>query len=314
MTGAPAADRVLVIGESLIDIVEDRDGDSASHVGGSPLNVAVGLARLGVQTTFATEFGQDADGRAIADHLARAGVQTVQTADPGERSSTARARIGGDGSAEYAFDVTWRFDILPATATSSVVHVGSIGALRPPGGERVLRLVESLPADVLVTFDPNIRPTLLPDREQTRALVERYAERAAIVKLSDEDAAWLYPERPDDAPDRLRARGASVVVVTNGAAGSVIHSAAGRLQVPAFPAVVADTIGAGDAYMAGLIAAMVRSIGGAAAAAGRFDAGDLEDAGRIAAAAAGLTVSRAGAIPPTERELTLAAGVAWASS
>ncbi|WP_307450736.1 MULTISPECIES: carbohydrate kinase [Microbacterium] len=300
MSGVTGA--VLVVGESLIDIVEG-DGDSRSYVGGSPLNVAVGLARLGMTVDFGTEFGADDAGARIADRLSRDGVTPIQTAAGAWPTSTARARIRPDGSASYVFDLEWRFDAPPRADGYAIVHVGSVGALREPGAHRVVELIESLPADVLVTFDPNVRPALLASSERTRALVERYAARANVVKLSDEDAEWLYPDDPASAPERLLARGAGLVVVTRGGQGSTIHTPAVELPVPSFPVEVVDTIGAGDSYMSGIIAALVRGVGVAGAATGAFDESDLAEVGRFAATAAGLTVSRAGAAPPTIAEL-----------
>ncbi|WP_439902089.1 carbohydrate kinase family protein [Microbacterium azadirachtae] len=296
------AERILVIGEALIDIV-DRGGRLARHVGGSPLNVAFGLARLGLTTTFATAFGTDEGGSAIVRHLAEAGVSIVRTADAGRPTSTALARIGADGSASYEFDLTWAFSTPPATAGFDVVHVGSIGALRAPGADGVRELVAGLPEQVLVTFDPNIRAALMPPREATRTRVEAYAARAAVVKLSDEDAAWLYPDDAQAAPERLLAAGARLVVMTRGAEGSVLHTGELRVEVPVRPTVAVDTIGAGDAYMSGLIAAIVRRVGIDDARAGRFTREQLAEIGAVAAASAALTVGRAGAMPPTAAEL-----------
>lgn len=292
---------MLVIGESLIDIV-DRDGSRTRHVGGSPLNVAFGLGRLGIRTVFATEFGDDEDGAAITAHLADAGVTVLRTADGSRRTSTAVARIGDDGSASYDFDIAWTFATPPAVDHVRAVHVGSIGAFRTPGGPRVLELIESLPADVLISFDPNIRPALMPSGEESRALVERYAARAAIVKLSDEDAEWLYPGDASSAPSRLLAAGAKLVAVTRGAEGSLLHTAGERLVVPARPTVAVDTIGAGDAYMSGLLGA-IAAFAGAADAMGDLTPADLAEIGRIAADSAAITVGRAGAMPPTAAEL-----------
>jgi len=311
MTVSVPPDRALVIGEALIDVV-DRADRSDAHVGGSPLNVAVGLARLGVDVVFATEFSDDAHGRLIDDHLRSAEVAWVQTTSSREPTSTARARIGRDGSASYVFDLRWVFDAPPRTDGFSVVHVGSVGALRPPGALGVIDLVESLPSDVLVTFDPNIRPALLPPREQTRELVERFAARANLVKLSDEDAEWLYPEDPSVAPARLLAQGASIVAVTRGAAGSDIHTEGRSVTVPPYRTEVADTIGAGDAYMSGLVGAIVRGGLTARVIDGAASGADLTAIGGLAAVAAGLTVGRAGAVPPTEDEIAAVAELPWA--
>ncbi|MDL9977900.1 carbohydrate kinase family protein [Microbacterium sp. ASV49] len=291
--------RVLVVGESLIDVV-DRDGARTRHVGGSPLNVAFGLGRLGIPTVFATEFGDDEDGTAIAAHLASAGVEIERT-DAGTRpTASAVASIGPDGSASYEFDLDWEFSRPPVVSGIQAVHVGSIGALRRPGADGVLALVEALPAEVLVTFDPNIRPALVPPVAASRELVERYAARASVVKLSDEDAGWLYPS--GDAVARLLERGASIVALTRGAEGSTLHAAGLVVDVPARPTVAVDTIGAGDAYMSGLLAAVLTA-GIPTLLGGRLAPADLASIGRVAAVAAGITVGRAGAVPPTAAEL-----------
>lgn len=313
MTAPIPPDRALVIGEALIDIVDRADGSDA-HVGGSPLNVAVGLSRLGVDVVFATEFGDDEHGRLISTHLADANVGSVQTATRSAPTSTARARIGSDGSATYLFDLTWSFDHPPRTDGFTVVHAGSVGALRQPGAQGVIELVEALPPDVLVTFDPNIRPALLPRREETRALVERFAARADVVKLSDEDAAWLYPEDPSSAPVRLLAQGPSIVAVTRGSAGSDIHTTGRFVTVPPYRTAVADTIGAGDAYMSGIVGAIVRGGLKERVLDGSVDRADLTSIGHFAATAAGITVSRSGAVPPTEDEVAAVAEVPWRSA
>ena len=293
--------RFLVIGEALIDVV-DRDGERAQHVGGSPLNVAFGLGRLGIRTVFATEFGDDEAGAAITAHLASAGVAIERTADGSRHTSTALARIGADGSASYDFDVEWTFGTPPSADDANAVHIGSIGAFLAPGGPRVLELIEALPDDVLVSFDPNIRPAFVPSREETRGLVERYAARATIVKLSDEDADWLYPGRADDVAGILLAQGARLVAITRGAEGSTLHAPGASAHVPATPTTAVDTIGAGDAYMSGLLAA-IAAPSGMVAALQDLTAADLTAIGRIAAASAAITVGRAGAMPPTADEL-----------
>lgn len=295
---------VLVIGESLIDVIDRAgDGERERHVGGSPLNVAYGLGRLGIPTSFATEFGDDDDGAAIARHLAEAGVR-IEHADDGTRpTATAIAHIGADGSARYEFDLEWTFARPPRVTDVAAVHIGSIGALRHPGAARVIALIEALPDDVLVTFDPNIREALVPSPDATRALVERYTARAAIVKLSDEDAEWLYSGDADAAAATLLACGARLVALTRGAKGSTLYSAAATVSVPARSTETVDTIGAGDAYMSGLLAAVVGGGGVPAVLAGDLTSADLAALGRTGAVSAALTVARAGAVPPTAEEL-----------
>jgi len=307
-----APPRVLVVGESLVDVVE-RDGARNAHAGGSPLNVAYGLARLGVPTAFATEFADDDHGRIIEAHLDSAGVEILRHRSS-ERTSVATARIGSDGAAEYTFSLQWEFDAADLAVDlppAPVVHVGSVGAFLEPGSQAVRRVLQELPATSLVSFDPNVRPALIPDRALARDLVAWYAGRADLVKLSDEDAAWLFPlTGEDDVLEWILAQGASVVVLTRGSAGSLLRTRWAQVELPAVRTEVVDTIGAGDAYMAGLIAAVIDPAGGVDVLRAGADSAFLERLGRIASTTAALTVARAGAAPPTRAELEAALDLA----
>lgn len=277
---------VLVIGESLVDVV--RDGDTeARHAGGSPMNVALGLARLGVEAQLLTRIGRDSDGALIENHLYRAGVRLLPASLRDQPTSTAIATIGADGSATYDFDVSW--DLPPIVARAPEwVHVGSIGTFLAPGADSVERFLEGYGGRV--SYDPNIREALMPDDALQR--FERVARLTSVLKLSDEDAAWLYPG-VDDVLDVLLALGPSVVALTRGAGGATIASAADRVDVPAVRVEVKDTIGAGDSFMAALIACLIEDT-------------PLDAAAATAIAAAAITVSRAGAQPPTRQELDAA--------
>ncbi len=305
MTGTdPHAHQVLVIGESVVDVVE-RDGTTTAHAGGSPLNVAYGLARLGLPTAFATQFGDDAYGHLIAAHLASAGVEILRP-EPSAETSVATARIGADGSAQYTFSLHWDFEAATVPATP-VVHVGSVGAFREPGSTAVRRLLHGLPASTLVTLDPNIRPSLIPAAPAVLEQVGTYAARTDLIKLSDEDAAWLFPGMSEeDVLAWFLARGTAVVAITRGSGGSVLRSRLGHVEIDARPTTVVDTIGAGDAYMAGLIAAVLEDADGIDTLRGGADPVFLERVGRFASATAALTVARAGATPPTRAEMTAA--------
>ena len=274
---------VLVIGESLVDVV--RDGDTeARHAGGSPMNVAYGLARLGVEAQLLTRIGRDSDGALIENHLYRAGVRLLPASLRDEPTSTAIATIGADGSAAYEFDVSW--DLPPVAARAPEwVHVGSIGTFLAPGADSVERFLEGYGGRV--SYDPNIREALMPADALHR--FERIARLTTVLKLSDEDARWLYPDA-DDVIAVLLALGPSVVALTRGAGGATIASATERVDVPAARVEVKDTIGAGDSFMAALIASLL-------------DEKPLDAAAATAIAAAAITVSRAGAQPPTRAEL-----------
>lgn len=294
---------VLVVGEALIDVV-DRDGVRSEHPGGSPMNVAYGLGRLGVPTIFATRFGDDHRGRSIEAHLRGAAVHVIRGGSAA-RTSTATALIDETGSATYEFDFDWELEPLQFPRTEAL-HVGSIGALREPGASVVRQLVDARTTDTFVSFDPNIRPALIPGPERSRELVDWYSSRAHLVKLSDEDAAWLFPGASDDEVlDRLLGNGARIAVMTRGAEGSILRSAASSVSIPAAATTVVDTIGAGDGFMTGLIA-------------GALDHGTLSllsepaseevlrGIGTLAAIVAAITVSRAGASPPDRGEVDAA--------
>ncbi|WP_439593771.1 carbohydrate kinase family protein [Microbacterium sp.] len=293
-------DGVLVIGEALIDIVVPADGRrQTEHVGGSPANVALALGRLGDRVSLFTAIADDPRGRRIADHLGSAGVAIDPASWSLDRTSTALARIAADGSARYEFDVTWTLPEVPIVR-NPVVHVGSIAAFVRPGAEAVLAAIRNAPNGTVVSFDPNIRPALIGERLSAVMQVDALAALADIVKLSDEDAEWLYPGWEIDAVvDRLLAIGAGVVAVTMGGDGAIVGSTSGRVTVPAARVQVRDTVGAGDTFSAGLIDAVLRDPHLLLTP----DAEALAALGRHATAAAAITVQRAGADPPTRRDL-----------
>ncbi|EZP29017.1 PfkB family carbohydrate kinase [Microbacterium oleivorans] len=296
-------DTVLVIGEALIDIVEQSGGDD-EFVGGSPANVAVGIARQGVSTTLLTRLGRDDRGRRIADQVAASGAAIEESSWTDAATSTARARLRADGSAEYDFDIVWALDaaaVDAAAGAASVIHAGSIALFLRPGGEVALAALENArSAGRIVTVDPNIRPALVGDTP--RPVAERAFAAATLVKLSDEDADALYPGMPaEQVLETITALGPQVVVMTRGGEGALALGPSGAVDVAPLTVDVADTIGAGDAFMASLITSVVDD---ADLLAGDADA--LRRALRRAAVMAGITVSRPGANPPTRAEVDAA--------
>jgi fructokinase len=298
--------RGLVIGESLIDIVE-----SDEHVGGSPLNVAVGLARLGRDVDFLTYIADDAYGRRITEYLNAAGVQLVSESRTAERTATARSTIAEDGSADYVFDLDWQLSGTPPVAPPLFVHTGSIAAVQDPGCLAVAALIDTYRVSATVTFDPNVRPSLIADRDLARERIEHLVERSDIVKVSEEDLRWIDPDRP---PERIAqtwlALGPAIVAVTMADRGAAAVCAAGVARVPARPVQVVDTVGAGDAFMVGLIDALWASdLLGAQRRAelAALDLDALTAALEAAGAAAALTVGRAGADLPDRAALDAAA-------
>lgn len=285
--------RGLVIGEALIDLVGDR-----SYVGGSPLNVAVGLARLGRGVDFLTHIGADAHGMRIAEYLKDAGVQLVPASTSAARTPTAVATLAADGSADYSFDLEWRLSGTPPVPPPLFVHTGSIAAVREPGCLAVAALLEAYRVSATVSFDPNVRPSLIVDRDQARERIDKLIERADIVKVSDEDLHWLVPDRPPrDTARSWLACGPAVVALTMGERGSLAFCAAGEIAVPAQPTEVVDTVGAGDAFTVGLLDSLWEQgfLGGVRRnALRRMDLDALTTALEAAAITSAAAVSRAG--------------------
>lgn len=255
---------ITVIGESLVDIINDprRPGEVQAHPGGSPLNVAVGVARLGLATNLVTHYADDPHGDMIEGHLKANGVTVVRGGS--SPTSTATATLGPDGAATYAFNIGW--DIhgasLPALAAvqgSTHVHTGSIAAVFAPGNQATLALITAAREHASISYDPNCRPAISPDAAVARRQAECFVAASDIVKASDEDLAWLYPHRtPEESLAAWLELGPSVIALTRGASGPVILARQGRMEMPAEPVPVADTVGAGDSFMAGLISGLAQ--------------------------------------------------------
>ncbi|WP_084074249.1 PfkB family carbohydrate kinase [Demequina sp. NBRC 110052] len=296
--------RVLVVGESVLDIVRRSGAADETAPGGSPANVAVGLARLGTETTLLTQLADDDAGAMIAQHLAGAGV--VLAADPSvEATPTAIATLDEAGAATYEFRIAWTLGSDAAARAMKVaashVHVGSLGALVDPGATAVRAAVTATQGSATVSFDPNIRPELVPSMDHAREAVEWYVARADVVKASDEDVAAIYPDRdPVEVADAWSRRGPAFVALTRGGEGSVLVRRGERISVDARPAEVVDTVGAGDSFMSALIDGLRRlDLLGDAAALRSTALGSLVAVAERAATAAAMTVSRRGAEPPT---------------
>jgi fructokinase len=297
--------RALVIGEALIDRVEKQG--AVEHVGGSPLNVAVGLARLGRGVDFLTHIADDEAGRRIVEYLKASGVQLVPGSITAERTPTAVATIADDGSAAYTFDLQWQLSGTPEVTPPLLVHTGSIAAVREPGCLAVAALLEAYRVSATLTFDPNVRPSLIADRAAAQARIAHLVERSDIVKVSDEDLRWI---NPDHEPQRTArgwlASGPAIVVVTMGSRGAVAFCSAGDARVAADPVRVIDTVGAGDAFMVGLLDALwALDLVGAErrSALRRIRLDALAAALEAAGQASAVTVSRAGAELPDRAAL-----------
>ncbi len=301
---------ILVVGEALIDAVDLGSGQVIEHVGGSPANVAFGLGTLGHDVALATWIGADDRGDRIAKRCAEAGVRLADGSRGAASTSVARASIDRRGQASYTFELTWSVPLV--TGRYGHVHTGSIAATIEPGGRQVVETVRTLAPTATISYDPNMRPSLMASAELVRERVEQLIAMADVVKASDEDLQWLYPGA--FIPDILRrweSFGPGVTVVTRGAEGALYAVRSSRASevttVPARAAQVIDTVGAGDSFMAGLLSGLADSgfIGGPEARQ-RLHAASIDEVRAAvdrAMSTAGLTVARAGAYAPTREEL-----------
>nr|WP_123920078.1 carbohydrate kinase [Georgenia muralis] len=297
-----------MIGEALVDIVERPGEEPVEHPGGSPANVAVGLARLGRDVELVTWFAADDRGATLRAHLELENVRLSAGSSRAARTSTARARLDGSGSASYEFDLDWSPEAPAELGRPVLAHTGSIAAVLEPGARTVAATLDALRGTATISYDPNARPDLMGDAATARQTVERLVAGADVVKVSDEDLAWLAPdEAPEDVARRWLTTGPALVVVTRGGEGAWAVAASGEVTVPAERVDVVDTVGAGDSYMAGILDGLWAAglLGAHRREALRaIDADTVTRVLRAAATIAAITVSRAGANPPTRAELT----------
>lgn len=301
---------VVVVGELLVDIVSYPDGSTAEHVGGSPANVALGLARLEHDTHFACLVGEDTRGHRCAEHVESGGVHLL----PGSRSaahptSTALATIDDGGAASYVFDLHWDLPPVQLPAGTGHLHTGSIATTLRPGDAEVTDAVHRARAQGTVSYDPNVRPTIMGAVEEVRPRVEELVALSDVVKCSEDDIEWLYPGEPASAVmARWAGLGASLTVVTLGGDGVVWRAASGdEGRAEARIKDVVDTVGAGDSFMAGLLSGLLDAglLGSTDARARLAAAGlpEVEPAIDRALSTSGVTVRHAGAYAPTREEI-----------
>ncbi|MDZ5447501.1 carbohydrate kinase [Micromonospora sp. 4G57] len=305
---------LTVLGEAVIDLAPSGGGDLlAAHPGGSPLNVAVGLARLGRPTAMLARFSRTSFGRRLRAHAEANGVDLTWAVADDRPATLAVVALDVTGAASYDFyldgtaDWHWaphELDGVPAG--TRVLHTGSLATLLPPGADLLADLLarEHAAGRVLVSLDPNVRPAVLADPDAARARLLTLARHAHLVKASDEDLAWLFPGASvEEAADRLLDLGVRLVVATRGAAGSYAATTDVSVARPARRVAVADTVGAGDAFTAGLLDALVEADAAAPAAVGALDWARLGAVLDHATLVAGMTCERPGADPPRRDEL-----------
>ncbi len=297
---------ISVIGEALVDLVITPDGAVDAKLGGAPFNTACACGRLGVEVRFVGSISVDRFGTMLVARLADDGVDTSSLVRVDVPTTLAAAEVDAAGTASYRFYIEGTSapalpTIAPAAIAGEIVFTGGLGLVLEPMATAVEAAISSASAGQLVMIDVNCRPRIVVDRQSYVDRVMRVLERADIVKVSDEDLAYLSPGvDPLDAARRLLDAGPSTVLVTRGGDGVHVLTAESSVVVEVGSVEVVDTIGAGDSFGAGFLAWW------SASGLGRGDAADVDRlvaAVRAANHVAGIVVTRRGADPPWRHEL-----------
>ena len=297
---------IWVCGEVLIDLIPGADGVRIPHVGGGPANTAKALARLGHDVQFIDGISTDEYGVAARKELIDDEVKVDLALTSDKPTCLAIVSLDANGGASYEFKIdgtaTFDFDLKwlpdPSRYKPQVLHIGTLVTVIQPGADVLYDWAMQVAEFAPVVFDPNIRPSVMGDHDLYEAAVEKWAALSSVIKVSDDDMAWLYPgQKYEDVAQRWLNDGAALVVVTRGSNGIIGFTQEGAVEVDGAKITVADTVGAGDTVGAIIVEAMVEK--GIMALTGDV----LKATLHRAAVAAGITCSRKGAQPPYKHEL-----------
>ena len=297
---------IWVCGEVLIDLIPGADGVRVAHVGGGPANTAKALARLGHDVQFIDGISTDEYGVAARKELLDDEVKLDLALTSDKPTCLAIVSLDANGGASYEFkiDGTATFDFNlnwlpdPSRYKPQVLHIGTLVTVIQPSADVLYDWAMQVAEFAPIVFDPNIRPSVMGDHDLYEAAVEKWAALSSVIKVSDDDMAWLYPgQNYVDVAQRWINDGAALVVVTRGSQGIIGITADGAVEVDGAKITVADTVGAGDTVGAIIVEAMIEK--GILALTGDV----LKATLHRAAVAAGITCSRKGAQPPYKHEL-----------
>ena len=307
---------ILCCGDALIDMLPRALPDGTQVMlpatGGAAFNTAIALGRLGLPVGLFSGLSSDLFGRHIASDLSSAEV-VYSFCPRADRPTTLAFVELSEGNARYTFydentaSRLLRAQDLPDLSDAvSTLHFGALSLIQEPCGTTYESLLDREASRRVISLDPNIRPDFVRDEAAYRARIRRMVAKSDIVKVSDEDLAWIEPERSSsDVIEDWLAAGATIVAVTSGAGGAFARTANTSVSVSAVPVDVVDTIGAGDGFTAGLLAGLQHSDVLTKSALRQITDDQLREALELAAEVAAMIVSRAGADPPWRHEIPL---------
>ena len=290
----------------LIDLIPGSDGVRVPHVGGGPANTAKALARLGHDVQFIDGISTDEYGVSARKELLDDEVKLDLALTSDKPTCLAIISLDANGGASYEFKIdgtaTFDFDLKwlpdPSRYKPQVLHIGTLVTVIQPGADVLYDWAMQVAEFAPIVFDPNIRPSVMGDHDLYEAAVEKWAALSSVIKVSDDDMAWLYPgQKYEDVAQRWLNDGVALVVVTRGSNGIIGFTQEGAVEVDGAKITVADTVGAGDTVGAIIVEAMLEK--GILALTGDV----LKATLHRAAVAAGITCSRKGAQPPYKHEL-----------
>jgi fructokinase len=306
---------LLSCGDALVDFLPVKSADGRDALlpvaGGSCLNVAIGIARLGAPAGFVGGISTDLFGRMLAEHAEASGVDLRYCMRSVRPTTLAFVRTV-EGEPSYAFydegSAARHWSYRPGSfrfAEIDAIHIGSTTLVDPDASAEALRLVEEGGGSTTISFDPNCRPNLVGDKSAYVQRMEEFAARGDIVRLSEGDFAFLYGDSdPAAKAAALLRAGTALFILTRGALGArAWHPRAGLVEAPVPRAAIVDTVGAGDSFQAGLLVALWKIGRIRRSALARLTADELGRAMRFAASCAAITCGRPGADPPRLSEV-----------
>lgn len=310
----------LVCGEALFDIFVDGSVKASNTqlpldavAGGSPFNVAIGLARLSQPSALLTGVSQDFLGQRLMAVLAREGVNTDHVISKALPTTLSFIQKDEEGVPDYAFygngaaDRSVLIEDLPESSEFSGIHVGSYSIVTPPTSDTLLKLIEEQSGKCLISLDPNVRLGVEPNKDIWRERVTLIAKHADLLKISDEDFEHLYPETPvEDKVAEWLGFGIKLVVLTKGGDGAQLWSQTTTASITAPKIQVIDTVGAGDTFQTALIDQLLSLRADSDDWSAQLTTEKLEAIGNFAATAAAITCSRQGADLPNRQEIETA--------